>query len=518
MSSGIRSSLTLIAACILIALLVYLLPIPAVPVSYEKYRPFHLLMESFVGFIGVLIFILGWNSLKRELTGNAILMTCSFLGVALMAFFHVLGHTGLEPIFAPYSLNQVIFFELDARLLVAIALNIAAFRLWSNPISERLKYVVLGVSLSVFLGMYIFGMNDLNLIPAFNIEGVGNTPFRSEVGIVLLLFFVTAAFGSFRLIESKAGTDFRLLFSASCILAISELAGAVQPEPYGKMVLIAHLYKVIAYWIIFRAIFVSNFQVPYLKLENSEKRLLQAVQIRDEFLSIAAHELRTPLTPLRAQFQLIEMQLKQVEAGKRFDPAKLLKNTRNIGSSLERLTRLVNNLLDVATVRSGQHLSLKLERCSLDHVIRTVLERSSAELLANGIVATFDAPDPVEGYWDPLRMEQVLVNLISNSIKYARGTPIRINLNLSGEQVRLRFEDHGAGIPKEKLAGILEPFSRASPEVGAPGLGLGLFIVKKIVEAHGGVVHVSSERGKGTTFLMELPLRNAAAPSLRAAS
>lgn len=518
MHSKIRSSFILIEACLVVAGLVYFLPIPAEPINYLRYRPIHLLMESSVGFVGLLIFIMGWNSLKRELTGSAMIMTCGFLGVALMACLHVLGHTGFEPIFPAYSLNEVIFFELVSRVLAAVALDAVAFKIWPSPISPRMKHGLLGFSLVVFSGIYIFGNYGLDLIPAFNIGGLGNTPFRSQVGLAAALLFLSAAYGSYRVIEVKDGTDFRLVFTASCILAISELSGTLQSEPYGKMVLIAHAYKVIAYWIIFRAIFVSNFEVPYLKLESSESRLRQAVRIRDEFLSIAAHELRTPLTPLRAQFQLMEKELKQVESGEPVNSVKLLKYTRNIGSSLERLTRLVNNLLDVATVRSGQHLTLKLERCSLAHVIRGVLDRSLAELHANEIPIFFDAPDPVEGYWDPLRMEQVVINLLSNAIKYARGAPIRITLKKSADRVSFKFEDQGAGIPKEKLADILEPFSRAAPELGAPGLGLGLFIVKKIIEAHGGRIRVSSERGRGTSFLMELPVQNVATQSHRAAS
>jgi signal transduction histidine kinase len=518
MTARVGSSITFIVSASLIAFLVYFLPIPAEPISYENYRPVHLLMETFVGFIGALIFILGWNSLKRELTGTAILMTCGFLGVAVIALFHVLGHTGLEPIFPAFPLNRVVFYEMVSRLFAAFALNAAAFRLWPKPISARMKYASLGISLAILLGVYIFGNSYLDLIPPLNIKGVGNTPFRGKIGAVNFLLFLMAATGSFRQIEEKDGTDFRLVFVASCILAISDFVATIQPETYGKMGLVSQMYKVVAYWIIFRAIFVSNFRLPYLKLESSERQLRQAVQIRDEFLSIAAHELRTPLTPLRAQFQLFDMELKQVESGKPIDPSKLLKYTRNIGGSLERLTRLVNNLLDVATVRSGQHLSLKLERCSLAQIIRTVLERNAAELRANGMSAAFDASSSVEGLWDPLRMEQVLANLISNSIKYARGAPIRILLKSSGGRVQLCYADQGGGIPEEKLSGILEPFSRAAPELGAPGLGLGLFIVKKVVEAHGGSIRVRSERGKGTTFLISLPLRNAATKSMRAAS
>jgi signal transduction histidine kinase len=274
----------------------------------------------------------------------------------------------------------------------------------------------------------------------------------------------------------------------------------------------------LAYWVIFRAIFVANFQAPFRKLEDSEKQLREAVQIRDEFLSIAAHELRTPLTPLRAQFQLVDLELSRVKSGMPLNTEHVLKYSKNIGSSLERLTRLVNNLLDVATVRSGQHLSLKLECCSLRQVFQTVLDRSSAELAAHAMSVTFEAPSPVEGYWDPLRMEQVLINLLSNSIKYARGAPIRIRLEATQEWVSFRYEDHGAGIPKDKLKGILEPFSRATTEANTPGLGLGLFIVKKIIEAHGGFTRVQSELGKGTSFFIELPIKSSTAQALRKAS
>jgi signal transduction histidine kinase len=172
---------------------------------------------------------------------------------------------------------------------------------------------------------------------------------------------------------------------------------------------------------------------------------------------------------------------------------------------LLRLTHLVDHLLDVSGINESR-LALRLEEVDLAALAHDVASHLEAQLHRMGCVLDLEAVEPVRGVWDRLRMEQVLRNLLTNALKYGAGQPIRMSVGLHAEQAFVRVEDHGVGIAREAQARIFEPFERAASR-NYGGLGLGLFITRRIVEAHGGSIRVESEPGQGATFFVELPRR-----------
>jgi signal transduction histidine kinase len=118
-----------------------------------------------------------------------------------------------------------------------------------------------------------------------------------------------------------------------------------------------------------------------------------------------------------------------------------------------------------------------------------------------------EASEPVVGYVDQIRIEQVMTNLISNAIKYGAGKPIAIELTGNGEEAKLTVRDQGIGIAPEAQERIFNRFERATQARAGESLGLGLFITREIVYAHGGEIQVSSEPGKGSTFTVRIPLK-----------
>src|SRR5207237_6771978 len=131
--------------------------------------------------------------------------------------------------------------------------------------------------------------------------------------------------------------------------------------------------------------------------------------------------------------------------------------------------------------------------------------RAMAPARESGSTLVVRAPDRLVGVWDPMRVDQVLTNLISNAVKFGAGKPIEVALQGDDAAVRLVVADRGIGISKDKIASVFERFERAVSVRKYGGLGLGLYIARQLVEAHGGRIEVQSEPGQGSTFIVQLP-------------
>jgi PAS domain S-box-containing protein len=228
----------------------------------------------------------------------------------------------------------------------------------------------------------------------------------------------------------------------------------------------------------------------------------RAIEIRDEFMTVASHELRTPLTALQLQIQgLNELARKKSEE---WGDDRLLKRLSRSVHSLERLGQLVEGLLDVSRVATGR-LKLNLEPLDLSAIAEDMIERFEAEAIRAHCTLTLRAPARALGSWDRIRVEQVFTNLLSNAIKYGAGKPIDVEVFESGENCGVRVIDHGIGVPAVDRDRIFGRFERAVSSLNYGGLGLGLFITRRIVEAHGGAVCAEATPAAGATFVVTLP-------------
>jgi signal transduction histidine kinase len=231
------------------------------------------------------------------------------------------------------------------------------------------------------------------------------------------------------------------------------------------------------------------------------KHLSEAVQLRDDFLSVASHELRTPIAVLKLRLETVLRQAKKMGP----ETEKLTGGIEIAIRQTARLSRLIDELLDVSRIASG-HLKIERDDVDLSRVVGDVLARLR-DLVERGGCAVESLVEPgVSGRWDRLRLEQVLVNLVTNAVKYGGTGRIDVSLSADEERATLRVRDHGPGIPPEQQARIFNRFVRAAPgEAG--GLGLGLYIAREIIEGHGGTIHVDSRPGAGASFVVELPRR-----------
>ncbi|HLL01849.1 MAG TPA: ATP-binding protein [Myxococcaceae bacterium] len=227
----------------------------------------------------------------------------------------------------------------------------------------------------------------------------------------------------------------------------------------------------------------------------------EAMRTRDEFLGVAAHELRTPLTALRLRLQGVTQALR----GERpISPERLAQVVDAADRQVGRLASLVDTVLDVSQLQN-QGPRLQLEEVDLATVIREAVDHAAHEASVMGCQLVLNELPSTPGRWDRARIAQVVRHLLANAMKFGPGKPVEVGLVVQPEAAVLQVTDHGIGIEPERVDGLFQRFERAVPSRHYGGLGLGLYRVRRIVEAHGGEVTVASVPGKGSTFRVQLP-------------
>jgi signal transduction histidine kinase len=229
--------------------------------------------------------------------------------------------------------------------------------------------------------------------------------------------------------------------------------------------------------------------------------------VRDEFLSVASHELRTPITTLSLQTESAFRGMTAAHADGTGTEERILRKLTTIRRQIVRLEQLVEALLDVSRLMEGR-LHLSPEEVDLGALATDTVESLSEAATHAGSTINLHCASGVIGRWDRLRIGQVITNLISNAIKFGRAQPIDVDVDTetNGERVaRVLVRDSGIGIPPEQRKRIFDRFERAPAERNYPGLGLGLWIAKQIVDASSGTITVESEVGVGSTFTVRLP-------------
>ncbi len=240
------------------------------------------------------------------------------------------------------------------------------------------------------------------------------------------------------------------------------------------------------------------------RLKRVERELNGLLDARDEFLAIASHELKTPITSLRMQLQMAE---RGMVANSSPDSAAIDKLSKRIGvasAQVDRLTALVEALLDVARIRSGS-LDLTFEPTDLVLLLRETLERLAPQIAKAGCTTRIQAPSQIMAVVDARRVEQVLTNLMSNALKYAPGLPVDLQVSEEPDVVRFEVRDFGPGVAPALRDTIFDRFDRGAASRNAGGLGLGLFIARQLVAAHGGRIDVESATEGGARFVIRLP-------------
>ncbi|MDQ7029451.1 MAG: HAMP domain-containing sensor histidine kinase [Ardenticatenia bacterium] len=247
------------------------------------------------------------------------------------------------------------------------------------------------------------------------------------------------------------------------------------------------------------AIAIENARL-FREVQQTAERLREVDRLKSEFLMHVSHELRSPLSSIIGYAEFLLMS-SQFDEETRQDLEAILQNG-------QRLLHMINDLLDLAKIEAGQ-LTVNIEPLTLDEVLREV-RRTNEGIFKRGakpvefIVAVEDPVPTI--YADRVRLNQVLTNLISNAYKFTEEGTITLRIYQSDDHICFEVRDTGVGIPPEAIESIFERFQQAHQAGGREGAGLGLPIVKHLVELHGGTIDVHSEVGRGSVFTVRLPL------------
>lgn len=253
---------------------------------------------------------------------------------------------------------------------------------------------------------------------------------------------------------------------------------------------------------------LNGIAVTFRDFTNEKKMeldLSSAVKARDEFLSVASHELKTPLTAMKLQAQIIQRDIERNNP-RVFEKEKITRFYDQTFKQVNRLNRLVDDMLDVSKIQLGK-LRFRKEPADLKLLLKEVMERMDSYFKnsESGIPTIEYKGSDFQGSWDAFRIEQVMNNLFTNAIRYGNGKPFSVTLEGTLEHVIFTVADHGQGINPKDQKIIFEQFERGSEHGPVEGMGLGLFITKKIVEGHGGIISLKSIEGEGSTFTVVLP-------------
>jgi signal transduction histidine kinase len=502
---GARSRSAVALALPLVALAA--LPGREVVLGVAAYLPLHTALELLFVSVALATFGMQWFAGGQFAEPRARFIGPAFAAAALLETVHVLVFPGMPGFVGPSSTERGIYYWLLARAWTIGALVLAARvpRRATLP-RGRLLAVNLGVA-AAFVALEV-------ALPArrswFYVDGQGLTPLKVALEALVGAAALGGAIVHARAARRTGDGVSRALAWALAAAALAEASLTLYRRAYDAYNVAGHVYVALASWFVFRGLFVAAVVRPYRaldalrahvegELEVTIARLRRATEQREDLFRAVSHDLRNPL-------QIVMLQAQRLERG-RADAEVAKRAAATILTASRRMERMLRDLSDAARIEGGT-LALAPVPVKLRDFVSDLLR--DAEGVFDPARVENAVPDALPMVCaDPDRLDRVLVNLIGNALKYSDG---RVNVSAQRERgaIRVRVADRGPGIASQDLANIFERFYRGQRHEGE-GLGLGLFIVRKLVEAHGGRVEVESALGRGSTFSFTLPLEDAAA-------
>lgn len=481
-------------------------------VNKDVYPGVHMIME----FVGIIVAIcsslMSWYDYKYKHEMRMLILCFTFCGVALIEFAHALSYLGMPDFITPNSVNKASTYWIIFNLLLGGGLVAAVF--CGNRI-KRVRQVTLLLAsfiLATMMLIVIVAMFLPFLPPMYNPVAGSQTQVKVilEYVIIFLLLLAAAKLLHKRQVERQ---DYYLCL-ALILGALSEVAFAFYSNAYDLYNLLGHVFKVLSYGFIFKALldeavgllYEANSKLAEQRelLADANRQLQKQDRLKDEFLANTNHELRTPLSAIIAFTEL----LMDPAAGELNDLQKDYLNEIN-DSGKELLVR-INGFLDLSKIAAGKTVVYK-EEFSVAELIEDIVRRMTPLFQHKGVaLKTIPCQWDIKVMADKGKAGQVLTNLISNALKFTAppGTVmVKAWLEETTEEVYISVEDSGIGIDEQDLEKIFNPFHQVDGTSSRiyGGTGIGLTLAKKLVELNGGAITVSSRPLEGSIFTFTLP-------------
>jgi len=588
--------------------------------SWYNYLLFHSIAEVFSILVAFSIFIIAWNARRFLDNSYFIFIGIAFLFVGAVDLAHTLVYPGMG-VLPGYGTNEAAQLWLGARYLQSLSLLLAPLF-----ISRRLRVNWLMVGYGVVTALLLVSVFYWRNFPVCFVEGAGLTPFKIISEYVISLLLLGAIFTMLQKRREFDTNVLRFLFAAIIVTIASELAFTLYQSPYGFPNLIGHFLKIIAFYLIYKAIIETGLVKPYnllfRSLKQSEeqyrdlyeeapnayfsvgvdslikranrsaaellgysrdklvgrpvadlyadtlngkvksrvifRRFLAGEEIRDEememrradgssvwvslsmrpirdkegkviasrseivditehkkldqlkddFIGLVSHELRSPLTVIMGAINTV------LSEGANLSEEETRQLLKDAALESETLSHLLGNLLELSRAQA-ERLVLHAEAIDVKKVIQEAAEGVKRQSSAHQFAVNIPQKLPPV-YADPLRLERIVYNLLENAVKYSpQGGEVKVSVKPNKEHLVIGVSDRGVGISPADQAKLFAPFQRLeeSRPGGTRGVGLGLLVCQRLVEAHGGRIWVESKPGHGSTFFFTLPLNQQQQPA-----
>jgi len=464
-----------------------------------SYIAFHNTAEFFSIMVSLCVFSVGWFTYDQSQDRHALFLGTAFLAIGLIDFMHTLSNAAMPAFITPNSTNKSTQFWISARLFDASAFLISAFifpETQSRWLSRKLLMTAaLAVTGFLFIGVVFFQ----SYLPATAIPGVGLTPLKRYAEYLAIVLLITA-FAAYWNRMAKTGDRMLLHYLAAFIICIfSEGVFASYKTGFDTYNVVGHIYKIIAFYLIYKALFVTAVKNPYIRLKEYAAKLEQGNRDLLDFSFIASHDLQEPLRKI----QTFSDRLKNTEYDSMSE--KSLDYLERMERSARTMQDLIFDLRRYCGVQSDSEpmIPVDLKECVAEAAadLRGICEETG------GTVEIGELPR-IEA--NRVQMRELFRNLICNSLKYhGHEKPlVKVYFDSTCPDGCLEFhiEDNGAGFDERYLDKIFKPFRRLHAKSSPyEGTGMGLAICRKIVERHGGSISAKSEPGNGSTFIVRLP-------------
>lgn len=454
--------------------------------SFYSYIFFHTNVEAFISLIAAGVFILVWNARKIINNNFLVFLAIAYMAVGVLNYFHMLSYWGL-PFFSQYGMTLSTQLWIAERLMLAVSL-LVAFLFLHKRLNQITALLVFGV-ITVLITAAIFVWR---VFPVTYMAGTGMTAFKKGSEYIISALFAGSVV-LMHLHRSKFDKDtFRLLTTSFVFNMIAELWFTLYVGLYDFVTIIGHMAVLLSYSFVYKAIIEIGLTKPYTLLFLEIDQLSKQ---KDELLHITSHEIKNPLSSIKIYAQMLN-----TEALRKKGNEATTKMLEQIRLQTEKITRLVNDLSDVGKIETG-NLVLNKREVGLGTLVKETVAGFRKINPANKFSVQIMKGVRAEG--DKERLGQVVINFLNNAVKYsAKGSRVKVVVDRVGRRAVVAVEDEGRGIPRDKLPYVFDKYFRAEKDGG--GMGLGLYISKKIIDQHGGKIWARSREGRGSTFYFSL--------------